>query len=309
VVPVGFVASSDEAAMPKASGEETCIMVANILATTIDLVANVLPFGATSPFDPSGSTGVQKLQVGGIASPPAPTFSIWGIIFGWQIVFLVAQFCSPCNVSRADVMKVSQRMIVAHLAQTCYGLVIYLVPGKGTCLILATIVITVALFAFLHLQSLLNEYKFGTFFWLTFGYGINCGWLVVATYVQFSSLLVYNSEPALVSGNISMNQLQIPLLILTVLVYCFLSLNPGSRNPPVYFCVSLWTFSFQALLWAPQKGADENFTEGVQTAYRIIVAIAAFLSLPGAIYIFRKKASDGFAEDGFTDVPENSSAD
>lgn len=263
-------------------------MVVNILVTIADLTANLLSFGATSPFDPSGSTGVQKLRVGGIASPPGATFSIWGIIFGWQFVYLVAQFGCCCDVKSADVMKVNKSMIISQLAQMAYGLVVYLVPDKGTCLTLASIVITAALLAFLYLQSQLKDYQLGTFFWLTFGYGINCAWLVVATYVQWSSFFVYYGLP--------MNILQIPFLILTVILYCFFSFYPAFLNPPVFFCVSFWTFTFQAILWAPQPGADKNFTEGVQLAYRIIVAVAAGLSLPGAIYVFCQKAKQPDAE-------------
>merc|ERR1719446_273330 len=99
-------------------------MVVNVLVTIADVTANTLSFGATSPFDRSGSTGVQKLQVGGIASPPGATFSIWGIIFGWQFAFLVAQF-GLCGVRTSDVMKVTPYMIAAQLAQASYGLIIY----------------------------------------------------------------------------------------------------------------------------------------------------------------------------------------
>merc|ERR1719401_429656 len=114
--------------MAQVSSQVTCLMVLNVLATVFDLVANVLSFGATSPLDPSGSTGVQKLRVGGIASPPAATFSIWGIIFSWQFAFLFAQFGCCCDVSQAAVMKVTPYMIAAQLAQAAYGLVIFLIP-------------------------------------------------------------------------------------------------------------------------------------------------------------------------------------
>merc|ERR1711879_958579 len=113
-------------------------------------------------------------------------------------------------------------------------------------------------------------------------------------YVQWSSLFVFNGLP--------MNTLQIPFLLATVLVICVLSLAPVFRYPPAFFCVSLWTFTFQALLWAPQPEADENFSEAVQKAYRTIVAVVAVLSLPGAAYVFYKKLT---TDDDYLDVVES----
>jgi len=250
-------------------------MVANLLVTILDIIAGNLSFGAA---------GMEKLSVGAIAPPPGVTFAIWGIIFGWQLVFLVAQFngCSCCALTRADVLQVTRRMIMVQLTQAAYGLTVYLVPDKGICLFIASIVITADLLALLYLQMQLCSYKLGLFFWLTFGYGINCAWLVVATYVQWTSLFVYTGLP--------MNVLQIPFLLSAVLLYCYLSLNPAFMYPPAFFCVGFWTFAFQAALWQPQAGADENFTEGVQDLYRAVVGAAAVLSLLGAVYVFHKKA-------------------
>lgn len=282
----------------------TCWMITNVLVTVVDIVANVLSFGATSPLDPSGSTGVQKLRVGGIASPPAATFSIWGIIFFWQFAFLFAQFGCCCSVNKTDVMKVTPYMIAAQLAQAAYGLTIYLIPEeeKGALLWVASLVITVAFAAFLYLSWILKDYSPRNnqiMFWLTFGYTVNAGWLVVATYVQWSSLFVYQ--------DLNMNALQIPFLIFTALVYGVISLAPAFKFPPAYFCVALWTFSFQALLWSPQPGASEHFTEEVQHAYRIICAVLAVVSLAGTAYVWYKKCAE--SKSGDENALEGSSAE
>merc|ERR1712151_732696 len=100
---------------------------------------------------------------------------------------------------------------------------------------------------------------------------------------QWSSLFVYQ--------DLNMNALQIPFLIFTALVYGVISLAPAFKFPPAYFCVALWTFTFQALLWSPQPGADENFTEEVQQTYRIICAVLAVVSLGGSVYVWFKKCA------------------
>jgi len=260
-------------------------MVLNLLLTIFDVAINGLAFGITSPFSPSGNgTALDKLRTGGIADPPPATFSIWGVIFIWQFAFLFAQFGCCCDVSKADVMNVTWAMIGAQLAQGCYGLLVFFVPDQLTVLWLAAFAITAAFAAFFFVTWKLRDYPIGTFFWLTFGYPINCAWLLIASYVQWSQLFVFIDLP--------MNVLQIPFLLLTVALIFFLSLYPVFRYPPAYFCVAFWTFTFQAALWTPEEGADAHFTEGIQTAYRIIVAVLAAVSLAGSVYVFWKKAAE-----------------
>jgi len=127
-----------------------------------------------------------------------------------------------------------------------------------------------------------------SFFWWTFGFTINAAWLLIASYVQLSSLLVYFNAP--------MNILQLVFLGIVLVLVCLLSFLPFFRCPPAYFCVSCWTFAFQAILWSPRDGAEEVFSDGVMCAYRITVAVVAVLSLPLAVLMFYKKCKQESAD-------------
>merc|ERR1719330_254868 len=137
--------------------------------------------------------------------------------------------------------------------------------------------------AFTYLTWILRHHPLkSSFFWLTFGWTINAAWLVPATYVQWTSLLVLLGAP--------MNTLQIPCLFVALAVICALSFVPVFRHPPAYLCVAIWTFSFVSLFWTEDDGVDESYTEGVRQAYRNICSVVAVLALPAAAGAFYLKA-------------------
>merc|ERR1712188_94885 len=115
-------------------------------------------------------------------------------------------------------MKITPAIIVSQALQACYGLSIFLITDEMAQLATASSIILVTTFAFTWLLNELKSYP-GTsvFFWLTFGFTINAAWLVIATYVQWSSFLLYLGLP--------MNILQLILLAITVCIVFLFSLT------------------------------------------------------------------------------------
>merc|ERR1711963_1315705 len=130
---VGVDIQTDKA--NSATWVEYALMVCNLLIFLVDVLCNSAVFiaGGYGSFD--GTETMAALNaVPSIAAPPGVTFSIWGIIFGWQLVFMIAQFCLPLE----KVMQITPGIIVSQALQACYGLVIYLITDQMTLLIAAS---------------------------------------------------------------------------------------------------------------------------------------------------------------------------
>lgn len=257
--------------------DQTKWMVAVVLVTVLSLVLNSLAFSPTSPFEDNDE--IDRRSLPNLGNPPPLTFAIWGIIFSWHFVYCAKQF----GANLKDVMAISPAICAAHGSQMLFGLSVWAIPDLSYRLHLATVTITMAFAAFTYLTWSLRHYPFkSSFFWLTFGWTINAAWLVPATYVQWTTLLVLYEAP--------MNTLQIPCLFVALAVICVFSFVPAFRHPPAYWCVALWTFTMVSLFWTEADGVEESYTEGVRQAYRTICSVVAVLAVPCAAGTFYLKA-------------------
>lgn len=189
--------------------------------------------------------GVLSKAFDNVAIPASAAFSIWGLIFSWELVFVVAQFfvadfdeILPTLTLWFCVTQLMQGSWVAIFIKTDADK-----AGRGgdvwlwasTALLLATPP------AFLQVVAALAGTS-GAAYWYSFGMQINAAWVLVAAGVSVSQAAVgYGLEGAPLSG------VAIAVLVGTVCLELWITGFIGHnefKSPLAFFPVATW-----ALLW------------------------------------------------------------
>lgn len=183
-----------------------------------------------------------------LGNPASPAFSIWGIIFTWEAVFVGVQFFLGSD-SDSLLTKLCPWFCATQLMQ---GLWIPLFTNSDPSLAAqggdiwfwsSTILIVSIVPCFLKVVAVLSSLETGsTVYWLTFGLTINAAWILMA-----SGLALAMSARALGFVGTPLCVWSLVVLILTVCLELWITGFCGTdslRSPPAFLLVAAW-----ALYW------------------------------------------------------------
>jgi hypothetical protein len=198
-------------------------------------------------FNGAFGRGIQNLSetYDHVAIPAGPAFSIWGIIFTWELVFLVAQFF----VSDFDDMlpALTPWFCATQLMQGVWVLVFTKTdPGSAgnggdVFFWISTVLLTATFPAFLQILAALAQTS-GTAYWLSFGITINAAWVLLA-----AGLGLNQAARALGLEGTTLSTVAVVVLIGTVCLELWLTGFIGDNqfnSPLAFFPVAVWALGW-----------------------------------------------------------------
>lgn len=227
-----------------------------------------------------------------VGTPAGPAFSIWGLIFTWELVFLVAQ----AFTGMFDKMLPTLTPWFC-LAQLMQGLWVPLFTasdpanvGNGGDLAFwtSTLVLVSTAAVFLKVVSVMSSIEASAPFWISYGITINAAWVLMA-----AGLSLNMSGVAL--GLSFCSVIVMLVLMLTVILQLYIGGFLGSDpfgSPTAYFPVFAW-----ALFWVFMNLGDaehvarisSNFGNGFNTFYRICAVLLIVFALVSQVMVVMRK--------------------
>lgn len=202
-----------------------------------------------------------------VAMPAGPGFAIWGIIFSWELVFLVAQFfisdfdgILPTLSLWFCATQIMQGVWVVLFTKTDPKLVGH---GGDVWLWTSTALILATPPAFLQLVAALAGSS-GSAYWLSFGMTINAAWVLLA-----AGLTVNQAARAVGLEGASLSAVAVAVLAGTVCLELWITGLIGDnqyKSPVAFFPVATW-----ALWWIfSHLKTDDPAHAGASHAKRIL---------------------------------------
>jgi len=183
--------------------------------------------------------------MGNVAIPQGPAFAIWGLIYSWELVFVVAAFFT--DVLDTFLPALTIWFCLGQLMQGSWVLIFTRTDpasaGKGGDFWLwsSTLLLLVTPFVFIQCVAALKTAT-GTAYWLSIGIQINAAWVLLAASISINQAARgAGLEGAFLSA--------VAVLVLVVIVFLELmivGLVGGNelQSPVAFFPVGVW-----ALLW------------------------------------------------------------
>jgi translocator protein len=205
-----------------------------------------------------------------LVTPIGFMFSIWGLIFIVQALWVLWQFLVPSQRNSEAVYKVGWWYAIAVVFQCGWTFAFSwevmwasLVCMYGICIALVT--------ATLRLQTYEKIWK-GYLLW-QFPISVHCGWIIAASAVNTNVLPVFYDATATVQIGVASASLG----VLVIVAFAWLAAYPVDLTPP---CVLIWALTGVYLaLDDPKDGIVETFSERQTMA--IQYAVVGGLSLIG----------------------------
>lgn len=183
-----------------------------------------------------------------IGVPAGPAFGIWGIIFTWEMVFIIGQFFSGSDLD-AILPALTPWFCLTQLMQ---GLWVPLFTRSDPSLVgaggdiwfwLSTALLVATAPCFMMVVHALSTLSTGSsMYWLTFGITVNAAWVLLA-----AGLSVGMVPRAMGLEGTPLCAWAMTLLVATVCVELWVTGFVGTdplRSPRAYLVVGIW-----ALLW------------------------------------------------------------
>lgn len=180
-----------------------------------------------------------------VSMPAGPAFAIWGVIFTWELVFVVAQFLVsdmdavlPALTPWFCATQLMQGMWVPLFTKTDPQAVGH---GGDVWLWVSTVLLVATPPAFLNVVSALAGAS-GMVYWLTFGMTINAAWVLLA-----AGLAVNQAARGVGLEGMPLSVVAMTVLVGTVYLELWITgLVGNSRlgSPVAFFPVATW-----ALFW------------------------------------------------------------
>jgi len=212
----------------------------NVAAFALDVTLNAL-----GNRDKDKSIKVLSEAYDHVAMPAGPAFAIWGIIFSWELVFLVAQFfvsdfdeLLPTLTPWFCATQVMQGAWVVLFTRTDPSRVGH---GGDVWIWVSTILLLATPPAFLQVVAVLADAS-GAAYWLSFGMTINAAWVLLA-----AGLTVNQAARAVGLEGASLSAVAMVVLAGTVYLELWITGIVGENqlnSPAAFFPVATW-----ALLW------------------------------------------------------------
>jgi len=208
---------------------------------------NVIAFAADMVLNARAGKGIKDLSEAydHVGMPAGPAFAIWGIIFTWELVFLVSQFfvsdfddLLPTLTPWFCATQLMQGVWVALFTKTDAATVGH---GGDVWLWTSTVLLVCTPAAFLQIVFALKDTS-GTAYWLSFGMTINAAWVLLA-----AGLSVNQAARAVGLQGAVLSAVALFVLAVTVFLEIWITgLVGDSRlgSPLAYFPVATW-----ALFW------------------------------------------------------------
>jgi len=225
----------------------------NVAAFVVDMALNA-KFG-------KGITNLSEAY-DHVSMPAGPAFAIWGIIFAWEAVFLVAQFFESSGIQ--DLLPVlTPWFCVTQLMQ---GLWVPLFTktdparvgsGGDVWLWVSTVLLLATVPAFLQLVSKLAGLSAGSAaYWFSFGLTINAAWVLLA-----AGLSVNQAARAVGLEGMSLSFVALAVLSGTVCLELWITGFLGGdrfQSPKAFFPVATWAlfWVFRSLSSFPEETSD-----------------------------------------------------
>jgi hypothetical protein len=219
----------------------------NVAAFALDMVGNA-----------SAGKGIRALSEAydHVGLPAGPAFSIWGIIFTWELVFLASQFfvsdfddmlgtLTPCFCAG----QLLQGLWVVVFTRTDLNRV---GNGGDTWFWISTVLLLATPLTFMPMVAALSETT-GPAYWLSFGITINAAWVLLA-----AGLTVNQAARAVGLVGASLSAVAVLVLAATVALELWLTGLVGSNplhSPPAFLPVATWALGWVAF---NLKNTEEN---------------------------------------------------
>jgi hypothetical protein len=194
-----------------------------------------------------------------VALPKGAAFAIWGIIYAWELIFVVAQFFVPEFDGRLEI--IAPWFVCGQLLQGTWVLIFTKTDpegvGKGgdACFWVSTVLLLATPCAFLQTVASCSSLT-GVAYWLALGITVNAAWVLLA-----AGLAINQAARAIGLEGTALSATAMVVLISTIgLLFWITGLvgNNPFHTPRAFFPVATWAlfFIFQNLKDAAAGESD-----------------------------------------------------